>query len=87
MEERLRDIINQGLYIFRKVVNLQDIKINILREYNLHGDTKHILLHFNYREWLHLGKKKREWAGITLAPDFSTLIFFPKETVMPTKLK
>lgn len=50
MEERLRDVINQGLYIFRKVVNLQDIKINILREYNLHGDTKHILLHFNYRE-------------------------------------
>lgn len=85
MEERLRDVINQGLYIFRKVVNLQDIKINMLG-YNLHGDTKHILLHFKYIEWLHPGKK-REWAGIMLAPDFSTLILFPKETVMPTKLK
>lgn len=49
MEERLRDVINQGLYIFRKVVNLQDIKINMLG-YNLHGDTKHILLHFKYIE-------------------------------------
>lgn len=50
MEECFRDVINQGLYIFRKIVNLQDIKINKLEEYNLHGGTEHILLHFNYRE-------------------------------------